>query len=148
MIYGLKRIAQDGLGLAARGSPSSRAWRLGVVFVRRQRRLADPLIDLRLFRMPAFSASLAMYTLGTFVAFGAFVFVAQYLQLVLGLSPLRAGLWMLPFVRCIHRRVDAGARDRAARSSGVRDGRRPGPGGDRLRHVHPSRAAAPGWRWS
>jgi DHA2 family multidrug resistance protein-like MFS transporter len=96
VIYGLKRIAEDGVawlpaltiaaGLAA-----------GAAFVRRQRRLADPLIDLRLFRTSAFSASLATYTLGTFIAFGAFLFIAQYLQLVLGLSPLRAGLWMLPF---------------------------------------------------
>jgi DHA2 family multidrug resistance protein-like MFS transporter len=69
---------------------------LGLVFVRRQQRLADPLIDLRLFRVPAFSASLVMYTLGTFVAFGSYVFIAQYLQLVLGLSPLQAGLWTLP----------------------------------------------------
>jgi DHA2 family multidrug resistance protein-like MFS transporter len=59
--------------------------------------LADPLIDLRLFRVPAFSVSLAAYTLATFVAFGAFVFIAQYLQLVLGLSPLQAGLWTTPF---------------------------------------------------
>jgi DHA2 family multidrug resistance protein-like MFS transporter len=69
---------------------------VGIQFVRRQRRLADPLIDLRLFRIPAFSASLVTYTLGTFVAFGAYIFIAQYLQLVLGLSPLRAGLWTLP----------------------------------------------------
>jgi DHA2 family multidrug resistance protein-like MFS transporter len=40
---------------------------------------------------------LATYTLATFVAFGAFVFIAQYLQLVLGLSPLQAGLWTVPF---------------------------------------------------
>jgi DHA2 family multidrug resistance protein-like MFS transporter len=95
VIYGLKRIAEHGphwpalvaiaIGVVA-----------GVVFVRRQRRLADPLIDLRLFRLPAFSASLATYTLGTFVAFGAYVFIAQYLQLVLGLSPLGAGLWTVP----------------------------------------------------
>jgi DHA2 family multidrug resistance protein-like MFS transporter len=31
------------------------------------------------------------------VAFGVFVFVTQYLQLVLGLSPLAAGLWTTPF---------------------------------------------------
>src|SRR5207253_1035024 len=70
---------------------------LGAVFVRRQRRLADPLIDLRLFRIPAFSASLAMYMLATFAVFGPYVFIAQYLQLVLGLSPMRAGLWSMPF---------------------------------------------------
>jgi MFS transporter, DHA2 family, multidrug resistance protein len=50
-----------------------------------------------LLRAPAFSASLATYMLGTFVGFGAFVFVAQYLQLVVGLSPLEAGVWTLPW---------------------------------------------------
>ncbi len=34
--------------------------------------------------------------LSFFVGFGALLFVAQYLQLVVGLSPLAAGLWMLP----------------------------------------------------
>jgi DHA2 family multidrug resistance protein-like MFS transporter len=64
--------------------------------VRRQRTLADPLLDLRLFRVPEFSAALATYTLGVFAAFGSFLFIAQYLQLVLGLSPLQAGLWSVP----------------------------------------------------
>jgi DHA2 family multidrug resistance protein-like MFS transporter len=69
---------------------------LGIQFVRRQQALADPLVDLGLFRVPAFSASLATYMLACFVAFGAYVFIAQYLQLVLGLSPLEAGLWTVP----------------------------------------------------
>src|SRR5207247_8915256 len=34
--------------------------------------------------------------LGTFAVFGAYVFIAQYVQLVLGLTPLKAGLWTLP----------------------------------------------------
>ncbi len=55
------------------------------------------MIDLRLFRAPAFSAALAIYALGTFVAFGIFIFIAQYMQLVLGLAPLEAGLWTVPF---------------------------------------------------
>ncbi len=54
------------------------------------------MIDLRLFRIPAFSASLAINFLSIFVTVGYFLFVAQYLQLVLGLSPLEAGLWSLP----------------------------------------------------
>ena len=49
-----------------------------------------------LFRIPAFSASLATNMLGIFIAIGYFLFVAQYLQLVLGLSPLQAGMWSLP----------------------------------------------------
>ncbi len=69
---------------------------LGALFARRQSRLADPLIDLRLFRIRALSASLVAYFLSIFVAVGYFLFVAQYLQLVLGLSPLEAGLWSLP----------------------------------------------------
>jgi MFS transporter, DHA2 family, multidrug resistance protein len=95
VIYGLKQIAQDGLdGLPALSVLLGLV--LGAVFVQRQRRLADPLIDLRLFRVPAFSASLVAYLLGTFVAFGAFLFVFQYLQLVLGQSPLEAALWAMP----------------------------------------------------
>ena len=69
---------------------------IGAAFIRRQRRLVEPLIDLQLFRAPAFSASLATYTLATFVALGVFVFISQYLQFVLGLSPLHAGLWTMP----------------------------------------------------
>jgi MFS transporter, DHA2 family, multidrug resistance protein len=65
--------------------------------VRRQRQLAEPLVDLRLFRSVAFRASLAIYLLVTLVTFGAYVLVGQYFQLVFGLSPLAAGLWMLPW---------------------------------------------------
>jgi MFS transporter, DHA2 family, multidrug resistance protein len=61
-----------------------------------QRGLADPLVDLALFANRVFSASLAVFTISLFVTFGIFLFVAQYLQLVLGLSPLQAGLWTLP----------------------------------------------------
>src|SRR5262249_11803443 len=62
----------------------------------RQLTLADPMIDLRLFRTRAFNASLATNLVGIFIVVGYFLFVAQYLQLVLGLSPLEAGLWSLP----------------------------------------------------
>ena len=95
VIYGLKEIAQDGIGpipalsiLVGLG--------VGALFVRRQRTLADPMIDVSLFRIPSFSAALATNVLGIFIAVGYFLFIAQYLQLVLGLSPLEAGLWSLP----------------------------------------------------
>jgi MFS transporter, DHA2 family, multidrug resistance protein len=95
VIHGLKQIAQDGLGSTAAVAILG-GLAVGAVFVQRQRTLADPLIDLGLFRVRAFSASLATNTLGFFVAFAAFLFIAQYLQLVLGLSPLEAGLWTVP----------------------------------------------------
>jgi MFS transporter, DHA2 family, multidrug resistance protein len=64
--------------------------------VLRQRRLSDPLIDLRLFRIPACSAALATGLLTLFTWAGTHLFLAQYLQLVKGSSPLAAGLWLLP----------------------------------------------------
>jgi DHA2 family multidrug resistance protein-like MFS transporter len=95
VIYGLKQIAENGLG----GLPVAcmvAGLAVGVAFLFRQRTLTDPLIDLRLFRVPAFSVSLTSETLGLFAWVGTYLFVAQYLQLVHGLSPFRAGLWLLP----------------------------------------------------
>ena len=95
VIFGLKQIAQDGIGWLPVATIAV-GLVVGALFVRRQFTLADPMIDLRLFRIPAFSASLAVNFLSIFVAVGYFLFVAQFLQLVLGLSPLQAGLWSLP----------------------------------------------------
>jgi DHA2 family multidrug resistance protein-like MFS transporter len=95
VIFGLKRVAEGHAGAVELASVIG-GIALGVVFVRRQRALASPLIDLGLFRLPGFSGSLMVYMLATLVAFGAYVFIAQYLQLVLGLSPLRAGLATIP----------------------------------------------------
>jgi DHA2 family multidrug resistance protein-like MFS transporter len=116
VIFGLKRIAEDGLGILPILAVAA-GFGVGWAFTRRQRSLADPLIDLGLFRVSAFSASLFAYTMSTFVAFGSYVFIAQHLQLVLGLSPLRAGLATVPsmlafvagslFVPRIARRVRA-----------------------------------------
>jgi DHA2 family multidrug resistance protein-like MFS transporter len=95
VIYGLKEIAASGL----EGTPLLSilvGLMVGALFVWRQRTLADPLIDLQLFRSRRFSASLAANTLSLALAFGIFLFIAQYLQLVLGYSPLEAGLWTVP----------------------------------------------------
>jgi DHA2 family multidrug resistance protein-like MFS transporter len=96
-VYGLKLIAQDGpSAVAALGIGAGLM--LGALFVRRQRQLAHPLIDLHLFRVPTFNATVVTLTLNAAVMFAASFFTAQYLQLVLGLSPAQAGLWTLPGV--------------------------------------------------
>jgi MFS transporter, DHA2 family, multidrug resistance protein len=96
VIFGLKLIAQDGLAwLPVLSIVAGLA--IGRAFVGRQRTLDDPFIDLGLFRSPAFSASLATYGIGILLVFGGFLFLPQYLQLVLDLSPLEAGLWTLPW---------------------------------------------------
>lgn len=95
VVYGIKHLAQDGWGtppVLAIGAGLA----VGAAWVRRQRRLADPMIDVGLFRIRAFRAALAVNFLAIFVMVGYFLFVAQYLQLVLGQSPLVAGLWSVP----------------------------------------------------
>jgi DHA2 family multidrug resistance protein-like MFS transporter len=95
LVYGAKAFAVNGFGPEPALSFGA-GLALGLVFVLRQRRLAEPLLDLRLFRTPAFTTSLAANTLSLFLVFGSFFLLAQYLQLVLGLSPLVAGLWTAP----------------------------------------------------
>jgi DHA2 family multidrug resistance protein-like MFS transporter len=66
-----------------------------VLFARRQFRLSDPLLDLRLFKNRIFSNSLVIMLVGSFLMSGMMLLFIQYLQLVKGLSPLRAGLYMI-----------------------------------------------------
>jgi DHA2 family multidrug resistance protein-like MFS transporter len=94
-IYGLKELARDGLGpipLAAIVVGSA----VAIVFVMRQTRLADPLLDLRLLRQRAFSAALATNLVLGIVMAGASFVGTLYLQMVAGLSPIVAGLWLVP----------------------------------------------------
>ncbi len=95
VIFGLKQVAQDGLGPEPFVAITV-GLVAGAMFIRRQRRLTDPMIDLALFRIPTFRAALSINFLAIFMSIGYFLFVAQYLQLVLGLSPLEAGLWSVP----------------------------------------------------
>ena len=133
VIFGLKQIAQDGIGSLPVAVDRWSASASGVAWVRRQLASADPMIDVRLFRIPSFSASLAVNFLAIFVAVGYFLFVAQYLQLVLGLSPLEAGLWSLPVGDRVHRRLQHRAADRPPRPARLRHGRRAGAGRRRAR---------------
>lgn len=95
VVYLLKEVAGHGLSLPPVAVGGAGVL-LGVVFVRRQRRLTDPLVDLRLLREPGFAVALTVLTIGSVVLAGSGFLTAQYLQLVLGLSPLAAGLWTLP----------------------------------------------------
>ncbi|MEU9316171.1 MFS transporter [Streptomyces sp. NPDC048295] len=67
-----------------------------VVFVRRQKRRTHPLIDIALFTRPAFSTAVGCIVLAMLALVGLELIAVQYLQLVLGLSPLQTGLRLLP----------------------------------------------------
>ena len=99
-IYGLKRIAEE----VAESRPGLAAVMvlllgvaLGVVFIRRQRRLRQPLLDLALFERPAFRAGIAAYALSGLAMMGVYILITQHLQLVLSLTPLQTGLAILPW---------------------------------------------------
>jgi MFS transporter, DHA2 family, multidrug resistance protein len=95
LVYGVKRVAEHGLdGVALVSALAGLA--VGALFVRRQRRAGDPLIDLGLFGAPAIRVSIVAMVLATFVMAGMLLFVAQYLQLVRGMGPLEAGVWSVP----------------------------------------------------
>jgi EmrB/QacA subfamily drug resistance transporter len=66
-------------------------------FVLRQRRIREPLLDVGLFRNPRFSAASSTVMVLFFALFGFLFLATQYLQFVLGYSPLAAGVRVLPY---------------------------------------------------
>ncbi|MCK9468398.1 MAG: MFS transporter [Porticoccaceae bacterium] len=95
VIYGIKDSARNGISLLAIASVLT-GLALGWAFIARQRVLLEPMFDLRLFLNRAFSTSVLALLLTILALSGAWFLVFQYLQGVLGLSPLNAGLLMVP----------------------------------------------------
>ncbi|MEG8278947.1 MFS transporter [Streptomyces sp. AHA2] len=95
VIYGLKEIANDGFG-AVPVTALVVGLVVAVLFVRRQSTLQSPLMDLALFRTATFRTALVTLLLSMLVAGGTYLTVTQYLQLVGGLTPMKAGLYLLP----------------------------------------------------
>jgi DHA2 family multidrug resistance protein-like MFS transporter len=96
VVYAIKEAAADGVArwdvpvAAVLGAASL------VAFVRRQLRLATPLLDVRLFADRRFTAAVIGALIAVFGLGGVVFFISQYLQLVRGYSPLTAGLAELP----------------------------------------------------
>jgi DHA2 family multidrug resistance protein-like MFS transporter len=95
IVYGIKKLAVEG--------PLSLApvlFVVGVVFgwlfVRRQKRAAAPMLDMSLFRRGTFSGAILVNLLSVVGLVGFLYFVAQHLQLVVGLSPMTAGFALVP----------------------------------------------------
>lgn len=94
VIHGIKEIAQDGWAvLPVSGVAAGAA--VAVVFVRRQSRLARPMVDLALLRHRAYGGSVLVNLIAMAATVGFAVFLTQYLQSVLGRSPFEAALWSL-----------------------------------------------------
>ena len=97
IVYAIKSVATDGVGvlpiaLVAVGLLS------GVFFVRRLLAQPNPMLDMRLFRVPTFSGAIIVNLVSVFSLVGFLYFLTQHLQLVIGLSPLNAALVLIPGV--------------------------------------------------
>jgi len=96
VVYGITELAHSGLGLW----PAYVALVLGglllVVFLRRQRGLAIPLLDLSLFSQTRFSAAIVAQLIIVFANIGALFFLPIFLRQVGDFSPLQSGLATLP----------------------------------------------------
>jgi DHA2 family multidrug resistance protein-like MFS transporter len=69
---------------------------LAATFAYRQQIVPEPPLDLRLFRDRTFTAAMTGMTLSTMLTGAVMLLVTQYFELVRDLSPVRAGLCMVP----------------------------------------------------
>lgn len=95
LVYAIKEFAATGVHPGAALAAAVGATAL-TVFVRRQRTLASPLIDVRLFSNPAFAGVVCANLMSVLGLSGLVFFLSQFFQLVQEYSPLRAGLAELP----------------------------------------------------
>lgn len=94
LVYGIKTLAH---GDVVVGAVSIVVGALaGGAFVRRQLHAAHPLLDMRLFAISPFTASITANMVSSFTMVGFTFFAAQQLQLVLGFEPFQAGLLLVP----------------------------------------------------
>lgn len=95
VVFAVKSFATDGASLGAFG-----ALGLGVAagfwFVRRQLSRPTPMLDMSLFRRGTFSGAIIVNLFSVVALVGFLYFVSQHLQLILRLSPIEAGLALVP----------------------------------------------------
>jgi DHA2 family multidrug resistance protein-like MFS transporter len=94
VIAGVKAVAADGWSLHAVGYALGGIL-VGVAFVRRQLRADVPMLDVWAVTERRFGGSVAVNMVAMFAIMGHAVIITQYLQSVLGLSPLASALWAL-----------------------------------------------------
>ena len=95
IVYAIKSFATEGVGvlpvaLVLVGATA------GVLFVRRLLSRENPMLDMKLFRVPAFSGAVVVNLVSVFSLVGFLFFLTQHLQLVLGMAPFDAAMALVP----------------------------------------------------
>ncbi|MGZ6966796.1 MAG: MFS transporter [Acidimicrobiia bacterium] len=101
LLYGIIEAPQDGWTDPMILTSFGIAVVLLGVFIWWQRTTDHPMLDVRFFKNPRFSAASTGITMTFFALFGATFLLTQYMQFVLGYSPLAAGIRLLPFAGVI-----------------------------------------------
>jgi EmrB/QacA subfamily drug resistance transporter len=96
LVYGIIEAPSRGWAGPVTLAAFAAALVLLALFAAWELRASHPMLQLRLFRNRRFSAASAAIALAFFALFGALFFLTQYLQLVLGYSPLQAGARTVP----------------------------------------------------
>jgi DHA2 family multidrug resistance protein-like MFS transporter len=94
IVFGISEIAENGVD-RIRLAAVAVGLVMAVLFLVRQRRAALPMVDLSLFRSRGYSGSLVTSLIAMFATLGNAIFLTQYLQSVLNMSPFKAALWSL-----------------------------------------------------
>jgi MFS transporter, DHA2 family, multidrug resistance protein len=97
LVYGIVVGGDHGFGQVSAWGSIVLGFAVLSAFIWWERRVEFPSLDVKLFRNPRFSASVGAVGLVFFAAMGTLFFMAFYLQLVRGYSPLQSGLLYLPF---------------------------------------------------
>ncbi|OXS56979.1 QacA/B family quaternary ammonium compound efflux MFS transporter [Cohnella sp. CIP 111063] len=96
LVWSIKEFAKEGLGDSVSWMVLTFAVILLVGFVIRCLRSSDPLLDVRLFKNNAFTAGTIAALISMFAMNAMLLLVVQWLQVVEGLSPFKAGVYLLP----------------------------------------------------
>jgi EmrB/QacA subfamily drug resistance transporter len=96
VVYGFVRAASDGWGDSITVASFAGGAALLVAFILNERRAAQPITPLRLFTSRQRSGAYVARILVVGAMFSMFFFLTQYLQGVMGYSPLKAGIAFLP----------------------------------------------------
>ncbi|MFW0110075.1 MFS transporter [Rothia sp. P13129] len=95
IVYAIKAVAESGL-TPLNLLTATAGLICGALFIRRQLKQPIPMLDVRLFTNPTFTGAILGNLLAIFSLAGFIFFVSQHLQLVRGMSPMDAGIFLLP----------------------------------------------------
>ena len=71
---------------------------LALLFILNERRAAEPIIPLSLFRSSIFSVAVIISLLAGVVMFAAILYIPEYQQIIRGYSPIKSGLLLFPMM--------------------------------------------------